>query len=393
MHLTELALPLLDLQNEPMQYRIQSPEGLRFGAESLSEISSAVKAGTVSLDWHAWHDGLPQWVTVRDLLSPAKKAGKGMELAGKTAGLLAKAGAGLAEFAATSYKKATLKSRFSSTLAAMLQDGELDDSELHVLRRMVEEAGEKWQNVVSDCRPIASEFIRHLLADAICDWDLTQQEERLIHSHIQRFGLQEMQEEVDAVISRVRKISSLRGNTLPKPLKLAPAWLVSGEAVYLHTKAEFIKDSGIVSSGELWVTSTRVEYVAPKAAASLRMKSMRMAEYDGAFLHLTASKGGTRVLRISEAGICAELILCLMRAGNRTANITLDGDTRQDRRLVSKETSNAVWIRDGGLCVECGSNDYIEFDHIIPVAKGGSNTVNNIQLLCRRCNGAKSDRI
>jgi 5-methylcytosine-specific restriction endonuclease McrA len=27
------------------------------------------------------------------------------------------------------------------------------------------------------------------------------------------------------------------------------------------------------------------------------------------------------------------------------------------------------------------------------VAKGGSNTVNNIQLLCRRCNGAKGDRI
>ncbi|MBU6328006.1 MAG: HNH endonuclease, partial [Verrucomicrobia bacterium] len=81
------------------------------------------------------------------------------------------------------------------------------------------------------------------------------------------------------------------------------------------------------------------------------------------------------------------------RAGNRTANITMDGDTRQDRRLVSKETRNAVWIRDGGQCVECGSCDYIEFDHIIPVAKGGSNTLNNIQLLCRRCNGAKGDRI
>lgn len=316
-----------------------------------------------------------------------------MELAGKTAGLLAKAGAGLAGFAATSFKKATLKSRFSSTLAAMLEDGELDDSELQVLRRMVEEAGEKWQNVVSECRPIASKFIRHLLADATCDWEVTQEEERLIHSHIQLFGLQEMQEEVDAVISRVRKISSLRGNTLPNPLKLQPAWLVSGEAVYFRTSAELIKDSGFVSSGELWVTSTRVEYVAPKGAASLPMKSIRMAEYCGAFLHLTASKGGIRFFRISEAGICAELILCLMRAGNRTANVTIDGDTRQDRRLVSKETRNAVWIRDGGQCVECGSNDYIEFDHIIPVAKGGSNTVNNIQLLCRRCNGAKSDHI
>jgi len=35
----------------------------------------------------------------------------------------------------------------------------------------------------------------------------------------------------------------------------------------------------------------------------------------------------------------------------------------------------------------------LEFDHIIPVAKGGANTIDNVQILCRRCNGQKSDRI
>jgi 5-methylcytosine-specific restriction endonuclease McrA len=35
----------------------------------------------------------------------------------------------------------------------------------------------------------------------------------------------------------------------------------------------------------------------------------------------------------------------------------------------------------------------LEFDHVIPHAKGGSNTDNNIQLLCRGCNLKKSDRI
>lgn len=52
-----------------------------------------------------------------------------------------------------------------------------------------------------------------------------------------------------------------------------------------------------------------------------------------------------------------------------------------------------VWQRDGGRCVECGSNENLEYDHIIPFAKGGSNTERNLQLLCGNCNRLKSDNI
>lgn len=34
-----------------------------------------------------------------------------------------------------------------------------------------------------------------------------------------------------------------------------------------------------------------------------------------------------------------------------------------------------------------------ELDHIIPLSKGGTHEYNNVQLLCRRCNAAKSDMI
>jgi 5-methylcytosine-specific restriction endonuclease McrA len=52
-----------------------------------------------------------------------------------------------------------------------------------------------------------------------------------------------------------------------------------------------------------------------------------------------------------------------------------------------------VWQRDGGRCVECGTRELLEYDHIITFSKGGSNTERNIQLLCEKCNRKKSATI
>ena len=62
-------------------------------------------------------------------------------------------------------------------------------------------------------------------------------------------------------------------------------------------------------------------------------------------------------------------------------------------RRIPVLVQDAVWNRDGGMCVSCGSKENLEFDHIIPFSKGGSNTKRNIQLLCQSCNRTKSDNI
>jgi hypothetical protein len=63
------------------------------------------------------------------------------------------------------------------------------------------------------------------------------------------------------------------------------------------------------------------------------------------------------------------------------------------RERISDSVRLFVWQRDQGKCVKCGSAEKLEFDHIIPVIKGGSNTERNIQLLCEQCNRTKGTSI
>ncbi len=63
-----------------------------------------------------------------------------------------------------------------------------------------------------------------------------------------------------------------------------------------------------------------------------------------------------------------------------------------ERRILD-EVKREVWRRDKGKCTRCGSRERLEYDHIIPLSKGGSSTTRNIELLCEVCNRSKSDSI
>jgi hypothetical protein len=71
-------------------------------------------------------------------------------------------------------------------------------------------------------------------------------------------------------------------------------------------------------------------------------------------------------------------------------NLTDDSFARE---RIPDDVQIFVWNRDGGKCVKCGSQENLEYDHIIPVSRGGSNTARNIQLLCEACNREKSNTI
>ncbi len=71
-------------------------------------------------------------------------------------------------------------------------------------------------------------------------------------------------------------------------------------------------------------------------------------------------------------------------------------EMRRISRYIPRYTMLRVVRRDNYTCQICKkhlSDDEIEFDHKIPLAKGGSTEENNIQLTCFDCNREKSSKI
>jgi hypothetical protein len=100
-------------------------------------------------------------------------------------------------------------------------------------------------------------------------------------------------------------------------------------------------------------------------------------------------------VRDLEAGQWKLLVDRVIKSGDAELATALaeETGTSQTRERLSAEVRRAVWVRDQGKCARCGNRERLEFDHIVPVSRGGSNTERNVELLCEVCNRAKSDSI
>ena len=73
--------------------------------------------------------------------------------------------------------------------------------------------------------------------------------------------------------------------------------------------------------------------------------------------------------------------------------IRVSNKLHQQRKRAAGHLSIKEWAgvlqKYGHKCLKCGHAENITIDHIVPISKGGTNAVTNLQPLCGKCNSSK----
>lgn len=59
--------------------------------------------------------------------------------------------------------------------------------------------------------------------------------------------------------------------------------------------------------------------------------------------------------------------------------------------ILVEDEWQSILDKFGNKCAICGAEGKLTIDHIVPLSVGGSNTIDNIQPLCRSCNSRKGN--
>jgi 5-methylcytosine-specific restriction endonuclease McrA len=173
-----------------------------------------------------------------------------------------------------------------------------------------------------------------------------------------------------------------------------------------HAPAHAGSDTGTETG---MVAATQRAVVAPPSKVA-PIASQRFA------LHVTIGQSTHDQLRYAQellrhqipSGDVAEVIGLALHALVAQLEKAKFAATRKPRNSVRPTTSarhvpnhvkRAVWERDGGRCTfvsddgkRCDSRDFIELDHLDPVARGGRATIESMRLLCRAHNQYEAER-
>ncbi|MFD4460012.1 TerD family protein [Nocardia sp. NPDC058480] len=191
---------------------------------------------------------------------------------------------------------------------------------------------------------------------------------------------------------RGRTLSRLRAGELPT-VNTPGLHLDPDERVHLDLPAVHIRmlaRGPRNTEGRLIGSSKKLRFVGDGTGIELpwnRVVSVH-PEHGTVVLAATSARGGA-TFGVTDPDYVAAALEGALRVSKRL--VLTPG--QRDSRSIPQDVKAQVWQRDGGACVECGDGHYLEFDHIIPLSRGGATSATNLQILCRACNRAKGARI
>ena len=195
-------------------------------------------------------------------------------------------------------------------------------------------------------------------------------------------------------LEQTRRFEALRAiaEGESKPITdIGPLLVRNSEVVWFRCPARIAAKRNESVDGDLYVTCLRLVFVGQGTSVEVPLGYINAVHYDTGGLHVTGKTvTASQEFAVADSELAATHIRHAVRVFHRQVDV---GFEAEEGRRIPQEVKTAVWQRDGGRCIQCGATDYLEFDHVIPYSRGGANTVDNLQLLCRRCNLRKSDAI
>ncbi len=285
------------------------------------------------------------------------------------------------------------RSSYLETFRRIVRDGVVTPEEQKELLRWKKALALSDDQADSLIGAEALALYRETFAMAVQDGVITDAEERTLAWLQDWAGLRDSDvAEYRARMQVVKRLAACREGKLP--VIKTRTLLEGGETCHWDGTCSLVYETRARPchvSGNLIVTSRNVFFASPPKTFSFRpSKILDIIRYsDKLEIKVNARQGSGRY-QVADA---EELEAILTGVVRKHKFLLCESYSSERTRHIPDDVKREVWDRDGGLCVKCGKNDYLEFDHIIPHARGGSNTANNVQILCRRCNLLKSDRI
>ncbi len=272
-------------------------------------------------------------------------------------------------------------------------DGILTQDEWASLQRIATDRRLKWDEALSYVQADSVLFLERTLTFAASDGIITDEEYTGIHQLQKKLNIPLVHAKpIFERLDSLKRISDIRQGKLSACN--TNAHLESGEVCYLETSAVYHKITTRTTEhipGTFVATNKILRFLSPKGGWTIQWKNvMRTSQGNQCVCLELSTKKGNGHYQVADCLYVEAVIAALTKIAKRQLLVPQSEDVS---RHIPQDVKTAVWQRDKGKCVQCASASYLEFDHIIPFSLGGASTLNNIQLLCRKCNLAKGNRL